>query len=112
MSPRRDAERNRQRLLAAGREVFARRGLDATLDDVAVAAGLGTGTAYRHFGNKQELARELMAESYAATLADLDRTEQVADPREAVVGFFAAAAGRQSTDRGLREVLGEPASWS
>ena len=52
---RRDAQENRARLLAAGREVFAQHGLDATLNDVAHAAGVGVGTAYRNFANKSEL---------------------------------------------------------
>ena len=50
----------------AAREVFAERGLGATLDDVAAAAGVGTGTAYRHFRNKHELAAEVLARRDAA----------------------------------------------
>ena len=42
--PRSDALANRERLLRAAREVFAARGLDATLDDIARHAGLGVGT--------------------------------------------------------------------
>ncbi len=45
---RRDAERNRARILDAAREVFRQRGFDATLDDVAAHAGLGVATVYRH----------------------------------------------------------------
>jgi len=52
---RKDAERNRRRLLAAAREVFRDRGVAATLNDVAHHAGLGVGTVYRHFANKEEL---------------------------------------------------------
>ncbi len=52
---RKDAERNRRRLLVAAREVFRDRGVAATLNDVAHHAGLGVGTVYRHFANKEEL---------------------------------------------------------
>lgn len=52
---RKDAERNRRRILAAAREVFCDRGVAATLNDIAHYAGLGVGTAYRHFANKEEL---------------------------------------------------------
>ena len=52
---RKDAARNRDRLLQAGREVFALRGLDATLNDIARHAKVGIGTAYRRFANKEEL---------------------------------------------------------
>ncbi|HEX7609109.1 MAG TPA: helix-turn-helix domain-containing protein, partial [Solirubrobacteraceae bacterium] len=52
---RRDAERNRQRVLAAARELFAERGLDVTLDDIARGAGVGVGTVYRRFPDKEQL---------------------------------------------------------
>jgi AcrR family transcriptional regulator len=58
---RKDAQRNRRRLLAAAREVFRDRGVAATLNDVAHHAGLGVGTAYRHFANKEELIDGLRA---------------------------------------------------
>jgi 23S rRNA (pseudouridine1915-N3)-methyltransferase len=56
---RRDAQRNRERILAAAREVFAERGVAATLDDVAARAGVGVGTVYRRFRNKDVLLDEL-----------------------------------------------------
>ena len=49
---RKDAAANRERLLAAGRDLFARHGLGITLNDVAHHAGVGVGTAYRRFANK------------------------------------------------------------
>ncbi len=52
---RSDAERSRQRLIAAAREVFATRGLGAGLNEIAHHAGVGVGTAYRHFANKDAL---------------------------------------------------------
>jgi len=48
---RKDAELNRQRILAAAREVFRDRGLNATLNDVARHAGVGVGTVYRRFAD-------------------------------------------------------------
>jgi AcrR family transcriptional regulator len=46
----------RARILAAARDVFARQGLDAaTVDAIAAAAGVGTATVYRHFGDKRGL---------------------------------------------------------
>ena len=53
---RRDAEANRQRLLdAAGSQLFAEHGLAVTLNDIAHHAGIGVGTAYRRFPNKEAL---------------------------------------------------------
>jgi len=70
--PRSDGLANRERLLAAAREVFAERGLEATLDDVARHAGLGVGTAYRHFPNKQALAHGLFDDRFAEFIAIAD----------------------------------------
>src|SRR5690349_10234156 len=59
---RSDAARNRERILVAAEEVFATRGLEATLDDIAAHAGLGVGTVYRRFANRDELVDALFAE--------------------------------------------------
>ncbi|WP_173921416.1 TetR/AcrR family transcriptional regulator [Agromyces sp. Marseille-P2726] len=58
-STRRDARRNHQRLLAEARRLFAERGIEAPLDELAVRAGVGAGTVYRHFANRDALVREL-----------------------------------------------------
>src|SRR5262249_10636585 len=107
VSPRQDAERNRARLIAAAREVFAARGLDATLDDIAARAGLGTGTAYRHFRDKHELAAELLAEATEQIALDAEAALAIAatDAWGAVVSFFETTAARQAADRGLYQAL-------
>src|SRR6185437_14074627 len=56
---RRDAERNRQRILAAAAEVFNERGLEVSLDEIARHAGVGVGTVYRRFRTKEELIEAL-----------------------------------------------------
>lgn len=53
--PRADAQRNRERVLEAGKWVFARRGAEATMDEIAVQAGVGPGTLYRHFPTRDAL---------------------------------------------------------
>jgi AcrR family transcriptional regulator len=102
---RKDAARNRELLVAAGREVFAERGLDASLDDVAKRAGLGVGTAYRHFANKHELAHAIFAQAIEDIVALAERAAALDDPWAGLVGFLEGAAEAQTTDRGLREVL-------
>ena len=52
---RKDAAPNRERLLAAAGELFAEHGLAVTLNDIAHHAGVGVGTAYRRFANKEEV---------------------------------------------------------
>jgi len=59
---RRDAARNRDRLLAAADRVFADQGLDAGVADIARAAGVGMGTLYRRFPTKEALIDALVHE--------------------------------------------------
>jgi AcrR family transcriptional regulator len=105
---RKDSARNRALLIDAARTVFAEYGLDATLDDVAKAAGLGIGTAYRHFANKQELAREVMAQSFQLLADDAQAALLITDPWEALSGFFEISATRLVQDRGLHQAMFGP----
>jgi AcrR family transcriptional regulator len=53
--PRTDAQQNRERILEAAKEAFARSGAGASLDDIAKQAGVGAGTLYRHFPTRDAL---------------------------------------------------------
>ena len=66
---RRDAERNRELLVAAARESFAEHGVDARLDEIARRAGVGTGTLYRHFPTREALVEAIFAERVGEFLA-------------------------------------------
>jgi AcrR family transcriptional regulator len=102
---RRDAERNRQRILHAAGEVFTQRGLDATLDDVARHAGVGVGTVYRRFPDKETLIAELFAERIDAMVAIAEEACAAPDPWQALVSFLEYAAGAMAGDLGLRQLL-------
>ncbi|HKC29725.1 MAG TPA: helix-turn-helix domain-containing protein [Jatrophihabitans sp.] len=102
---RKDAARNRALLIQAARTVFAERGLEASLDDVAREAGLGVGTAYRHFANKYELAQAVFAEAIENVLDLAERCAAAEDPWQGIAAFLEGIAELQSADRGLREVL-------
>jgi len=102
---RKDAARNRALLIQAGREVFAERGLEASLDDVAHHAGLGVGTAYRHFANKFELGRAIFTEAVDEIVETARVAARMNDPWQGIVTFMEKAAEAQTKDRGLREVL-------
>jgi AcrR family transcriptional regulator len=102
---RRDAERNLRRVLEAALEVFAERGLAATLDDVAHHAGLGVATVYRRFADKDALV-EVLFEDRIRGLVGLAETACAAtDPWEGLVSFLEAASSRMAADQGLRDVL-------
>jgi AcrR family transcriptional regulator len=102
---RKDAARNRALLIQAAREVFAERGLEASLDDVARHAGLGVGTAYRHFANKYDLARAIFADALDHIVETAREAAAHDDPWHGIVTFLESAASAQTKDRGLREVL-------
>jgi AcrR family transcriptional regulator len=102
---RRDAELNRQRIMTAAREVFAERGLDVTLDEIAHHAGLGVGTVYRRFPNREALIDALFEETFQQII---ELTEEVAagpDPWEGFVRWMSELVALQAKDRGLRDVL-------
>ena len=102
---RKDAARNRDRLISAARAVFAERGIDATLDDIAREAGVGTGTAYRHFPNKKVIAAEILADATQQIATDAEDALSVDDPWDALVAFFENTAARLAADRGLYQIL-------
>jgi AcrR family transcriptional regulator len=102
---RKDAARNRAALLEAARAVFAERGLEASLDDVAHRAGVGVGTAYRHFANKYELAGAILRESLDEILALAEECEAMDDPWAGLVRFLEGSCSAQAKNRGLHEVL-------
>lgn len=60
------------RILEAARKVFARKGMSATVDDVAVEAGVSHGLAYRYFSNKTALFSELVLTGLQASSVWLD----------------------------------------
>lgn len=102
---RKDAARNRDRLISAARTVFAERGIDATLDDIAREAGVGTGTAYRHFPNKKVIAAEILADATQPIATDAEDALRIDDPWDAVVAFFENTSARLAADRGLYQIL-------
>lgn len=102
---RADAQRNRERLLDAAKELFAEQGLDVTLDDVARHAGVGTGTAYRRFPNKSVLIDALMAERLEAMAAIAAECLEDPDPWRGFSGYFERALELQVAHRGLKDVL-------
>ncbi len=102
---RKDVARNRALLLAAADEVFAARGVDITLDEVARQAGVGVATAYRHFDNKQALLQALFENRIDQVTERMLRAEALPDPRQALETFLYQACEMQSNDRGMREVV-------
>jgi AcrR family transcriptional regulator len=102
---RRDAERNRQRILTAAAAVFTERGLDASLDEVARAAGVGVGTVYRRFPDKESLIRELFRERIDALVTVAEQACAAADPWQGLASYLEFAAAAMADDLALRQLM-------
>ncbi len=102
---RADARRNHKRVLDAARRCMARKGLDAQIEEIARAAGVGVGTVYRHFPTKEHLV-EALAVARFERLAELAREALATeDPWAGFEEFMRTSALIQSEDRALSEVL-------
>ncbi len=102
---RRDAERNRQRILKAASKAFNERGLEVSLDEIARYAGVGVGTVYRRFRTKEELVEALFMDRLDAVAAVADDAFEVADPWSGLVSFMERMAELMAGDLGLRQML-------
>lgn len=102
---RRDAERNRQAVLEAAKAVFAQRGLGASLEDVAQEAGLGVGTVYRRFPNRDALIDALFDDMVASIERILDESAALPRAWDGLVHFMTAMLESQGRDKGLRDTL-------
>jgi len=102
---RKDATANSERLVQAAREVFAQRGLSATLEDIATQAGVGVGTVYRNFASKQQIIETLYTAAIDSALADVQAAREIEDPWMALVTFFEVIAENQAKDRGLGDTF-------
>ena len=102
---RKDAERNRLRILRAAAEVFTQQGLRATLDDVADRAGVGVGTVYRRFPDKEALVEALFTERLDSLVGFAEQALADPDPWAGLVDLLERAAMVMAGDRGLRQML-------
>jgi AcrR family transcriptional regulator len=102
---RRDAERNRQRILAAAARVTAERGLEVTMDDIAEAAGVGVGTVYRRYPDKQHLIDALFEERIDRVTGAAREAVAHPDPWQGLVGFLEDSLAEEAGNQGLAELL-------
>ena len=102
---RADAERNRERILAAARDVFAERGLDAPLEAIARRAGVGQATLYRRFATRQDLLVAAFGPKLGAYTEAIERALKEPDPWRGFCDYLTVIAGMQRGDRGFRDIL-------
>jgi len=91
-SERSDALANRQRILEAARDLFARRGLDAEIREIAERAGVGIGTLYRHFDSRDGLLAALKQEAKEDMLRRLQAVVETQEPATALRAMIRVGA--------------------
>lgn len=91
--PRADALRNRERIVAAAREILVESGPDVPLDEIARRAGVGNATLYRHFPDRSALILDVVHSVMARTADQAERmAAEESDPFVALSRFVHAAA--------------------
>ena len=99
---RADAQRNIERLLEAARARIAKDGPDASLDDIARDAGVGSGTLYRHFPTRVALLEAVYRDGVERLCAEGDRLlESDTEPGEALAEWLRVYVSFGATTRGL-----------
>jgi len=84
-STRADARENHARLIAAAREVLAERGFAVDVSEISSRAGVGAGTLYRNFPNKDALLLTIAEEMVSKTASELNQvSREVEDARECI----------------------------
>jgi AcrR family transcriptional regulator len=87
---RADARRNRERLVAAAREVFAEQGVSASMEAIARKAGVGVGTLYRHFPTRVDVVEAVYEDDVQELVDAAQRVVSTLEPGPAVNTFFDA----------------------
>src|SRR5712692_10704282 len=102
---RRDAQRNRDRIVASARILFARDGVEASVEEITRHARVGMGTLYRHFSTKEELVDAVLEDAFAELVG---AAEQAVAEEDAWVGFkvfLEQAVALHAANRGLKDVV-------
>ncbi len=102
---RADAARNRELILQTARRCFAERGLSVTLNDIAHEAGVGVGTVYRRFADKDSLIEALLATKFEAMNGAAARAAEELDPREALRVYLMGVFEFRARDRALADAI-------
>jgi AcrR family transcriptional regulator len=104
-APRKDAARNRDALLAAAGEVYAERGVDGSLEEIARRAGVGIGTLYRHFPNRDALNEAVYRREVESLCEGADQLLGDHRPVDALAAWMRQFAGYVARKRGMAMAL-------
>ncbi|NIL49868.1 helix-turn-helix transcriptional regulator [Streptomyces sp. 2BBP-J2] len=102
---RRDARRNRERLVEAAHAVFAEQGLEAPLDVIARRAGVGNATLYRHFPTRAALVDAVFRDQLTGTMEAGERARRAPDAWAGLAGYLDAVFVTLAADRGTNDLM-------
>jgi AcrR family transcriptional regulator len=103
---RRDAQRNRDAIVAAARQLFCDQGLETPLEEIARRAQVGIATLYRRFPSRVELLDAVLADTVGAHIEVAEQALAMEDPWEGFAFFLEETCRLQATDRGLNDAMG------
>jgi AcrR family transcriptional regulator len=101
---RADAQRNYAKVVAAAREAFAERGTSTSLEEIARRAGVGIGTLYRNFPNRQALLEAVYVDELDSMCRSATEFEGM-EPWEGFVAWVHRLVGYLATKQALAAEL-------
>lgn len=105
VATRSDALRNRAKLVAAARELFAKSGVDVSVEEITHHAGVGMGTLYRHFPTKDELIDAVLEDAFDEIIRLAREAAESADAWAGLTGFFEALLELHAQNRGVKDIV-------
>lgn len=105
ISGRVDARRNRARVIAVARDLFASKGVEVPVREIAARAGVGIGTLYRHFPTRHDLVDAVLEDAFDQYVAIAEEALDAADAWEGFTGFVEHVLSLHARNRGLKDVV-------
>lgn len=102
---RSDAKRNRERLVASARELFAQSGIEVSVEEITQHAGLGMGTLYRHFPTKDELIDAVLEDAFAEIIQIARDAAAAEDAWAGLTYFFERMLALHAANRGVKDIV-------
>jgi AcrR family transcriptional regulator len=102
---RRDAQRNRESIVAAALAAFAASGVDVSVEEIARRAGVGMGTLYRRFPTKEDLVDAVLEETFDEFVAIAEAAVAKADAWQGFCEFLERSLALHTQNRALKDLV-------
>jgi AcrR family transcriptional regulator len=102
---RRDAQANRERIVAAARAAFAEEGIDVPVERIARRASVGMGTLYRHFATKEDLADAVLEGAFDEFIRAAEQALAEEDAWAGFRTFLERVFALNAENRGLKDMI-------